>query len=81
MPYLKKLTLRPFSHLTGAKFKPHIFVCVSGFALSYVANICVLMILYEFCVLPATFCYIIIKMQFISGLSLHLLHELRQRLQ
>jgi hypothetical protein len=47
------------SDLTAAKFKPHIFP-MSGFALSYAANIFILMILYDFCLLPAQFCYIII---------------------
>jgi hypothetical protein len=37
--------------LTAAKFKPLIFP-VSGFALSYIADICIFMILYDFCLLP-----------------------------
>jgi hypothetical protein len=37
-------------YLTAAKFKPLIFT-VSGFALSNVANICIFMILYDFCLL------------------------------
>jgi hypothetical protein len=45
--------------LTAAKFKPFIF-SVSGFALSYAANIFVLMILYDLCLLPAEFVYIIV---------------------
>jgi hypothetical protein len=45
-------------HMTTAKFKPHIF-SVSGFALSNVANI--FMILDDFCLLPAWFCYVIIN--------------------
>jgi hypothetical protein len=40
--------------LTVAKFKPLIF-SVLGFALSYVANICIFMILYDFCLLPALY--------------------------
>jgi hypothetical protein len=44
--------------LTTAKFKPLIFsVC---FTLSYTANIIILMILYDSCLLPAQFCYIIV---------------------
>jgi hypothetical protein len=38
--------------MTAAKFKPLIF-SVSGFALSNVANICIFMILDDFCLLPA----------------------------
>jgi hypothetical protein len=45
--------------LPAAKFKPLIFR-VSGFALSNVANICIFMILFDFCLLPASFCYLII---------------------
>jgi hypothetical protein len=42
--------------LTGAKFKPIIF-SVFGFALSYTMNMFILMILYDFSLLPAQFCY------------------------
>jgi hypothetical protein len=45
--------------LTTAKFKPLIF-SMSGFTLSNTTNMFVLMILYDFCLLPAQFCYIII---------------------
>jgi hypothetical protein len=45
--------------LTIAKFKPLIF-SMSGFALSYTANMFILMILYDFCLSPAQYCYIII---------------------
>jgi hypothetical protein len=45
--------------LTTAKFKPLIF-SVSGFALSYTADMFILMILYDLCLLPAQFCYIIV---------------------
>jgi hypothetical protein len=45
--------------LTTAKFKPLIFT-VSGFALSNVAKLCIFVTLYDFCLLPAYFCYIII---------------------
>jgi hypothetical protein len=45
--------------LAAAKFKP--LICsVSGFALSYVANMFILMVLYDFCFLPAKFCYVIV---------------------
>jgi hypothetical protein len=44
--------------LTAAKFKPLIF-SVSGFALSYTANMFILVVLYDFCLLPAQFYYII----------------------
>jgi hypothetical protein len=43
----------------AAKFKSHIF-CMSGFALSYGANMAILMILYDPCLLPAQFCYKIV---------------------
>jgi hypothetical protein len=45
--------------LTTAKFKPLIF-SVSVFILSYTANMFILMILYDFCLFPAQFCYVII---------------------
>jgi hypothetical protein len=45
--------------LTTAKFMPFMF-SVSGFALSYTTNIFFLMNLYDFCLLPAQFCYIIV---------------------
>jgi hypothetical protein len=45
--------------LTTAKFKPLIF-SVSGFAVSYTANTFILMILYDFCLLPVKFCCIIV---------------------
>jgi hypothetical protein len=48
--------------LTAAKFKPLIFPA-SGFALSNGAIICIFMILYDFCLLPAQFCYIIVYIQ------------------
>jgi hypothetical protein len=48
--------------LTAAKFKPLIF-SVSGLALSYAANMFVLMILYDFCLLSAQFHYIMIYIQ------------------
>jgi hypothetical protein len=45
--------------LTTAKFNPLIF-STSGFALSYTTNMFILMILYDFCLFPAQFCYIIV---------------------
>jgi hypothetical protein len=48
--------------MTAAKFKPFVFP-VSGFALSNIANIFILMILYDFCLLPALFCYVIVNVR------------------
>jgi hypothetical protein len=45
--------------LTTAKFKRLIF-SVSAFTLSYKVNIFILMILYDFCLSPESFCYIIV---------------------
>jgi hypothetical protein len=45
--------------VTAAKFKPLIF-SVSDFALSYNTNMFFLMNLYDFCLLLAQFCYIIV---------------------
>jgi hypothetical protein len=45
--------------LTTVKFKPLIF-SVPGFALTYAANMIILMILYDFCLLLVQFCYIIL---------------------
>jgi hypothetical protein len=45
-----------FISLTTSKFKPFIF-STSGFTLSYAANVFILMILYDFCLLPAKCCY------------------------
>jgi hypothetical protein len=45
--------------LIAAKLKYGTF-SVSGFALSYAATLVILMILYDFCLLPAQFYYIII---------------------
>jgi hypothetical protein len=36
---------------------------MSGFALSYAANLLILMILYDFCLSPSQFCYIIVYMR------------------
>jgi hypothetical protein len=43
--------------LTTAKFKPHIFL-ISG--LSYTVTMLIRMISYDFCLLPAQFCYTIV---------------------
>jgi hypothetical protein len=45
--------------LTTAKLKPLIF-SMSGFVVSYTANMFILMILYDFCLSYAQFCYIIV---------------------
>jgi hypothetical protein len=42
--------------LTTAKFKP-LISSMSGFTLSHTANMFILMILYDFCLLPAQFSY------------------------
>jgi hypothetical protein len=44
---------------TTAKFKP-LILSMSSFALSYTAKMFILMTLYDFCLLPAQFWYIII---------------------
>jgi hypothetical protein len=54
-------------HMTTAKFKPLIF-SVSGFALSSVANIFIFMILDDFYLLPAWFCYVIIHVRNLKSL-------------
>jgi hypothetical protein len=43
--------------LTATRFKP-LIISVSGLALSYTANMFILMILYDFWFSPAQFCYI-----------------------
>jgi hypothetical protein len=43
-------------NLTTAKFKPFIFFMPAS-ALSYIANMFILIILYDFCLLPEQFCY------------------------
>jgi hypothetical protein len=40
---------------------------VLGFTFFDVANICVYMILYDFCLLPATFCYVVINIQHVES--------------
>jgi hypothetical protein len=54
-----KVTIKVFVSLTAAKFKPLIF-STSGFTFSYAVNMFILMILYDLCLLPAQFCYIIL---------------------
>jgi hypothetical protein len=48
--------------LTTAKFKPLIF-SMSPFTVSYTMNVFILMILYDFCLFPAQFYYIIIYIE------------------
>jgi hypothetical protein len=48
--------------LISAKFKPFIF-SVSGFVLSNIANMCILMIRNDLCLLPALFGYIIVHVR------------------
>jgi hypothetical protein len=55
--------------LTTAKFKSLIF-SVSGFALSYTANMLILTILYDFCLSTAQFCYIIIYIWNVSHVQI-----------
>jgi hypothetical protein len=57
--YNGSLVTWPVVSLTTAKFKPHI-LSVSGFPFSYTTNMFILMILYDFCLLPAHFYYIIL---------------------
>jgi hypothetical protein len=52
--------------LTTAKFKPLIF-SIPAFLLSYTANKFILMVLYNFCLSPAQFCYIIVYMRKIEN--------------
>jgi hypothetical protein len=48
--------------MTATKFKPFIFY-VLGFALSNVASIFIFVILDDFCLLPALFCYLIVNVR------------------
>jgi hypothetical protein len=52
--------------LTAAKFKP-LVVSMPGFAFSDVANICIFMILYDLCLLPAQFRCLIINIQYLRS--------------
>jgi hypothetical protein len=51
--------------LVTAKFKPFIFPG-SGFTFSNVAKICIFMILYDPCLLPARFRYVIIRIRYLA---------------
>jgi hypothetical protein len=53
--------------LTTVKFQLLIF-SVSGFALSYTTNMFIIMILYDFSLLPAQFCYIIVYIRKVESL-------------
>jgi hypothetical protein len=53
---------RHLSHLNGRKIKP-LIISVSGLTLPYVANVVILMDLYDLCLLSAQFCYIILYIQ------------------
>jgi hypothetical protein len=57
--YNGKLATWTVVSLTTAKFKSLIF-SISGFALSYPAITYIPIILYDFCLSPAQFCYIIV---------------------
>jgi hypothetical protein len=50
-----------FVRLTVTKFEP--FICMFGFALTYILNIHIIMILNTFCLFSAYFGYIIIKVR------------------
>jgi hypothetical protein len=52
LPYNSSLDTWTAICLTAAKFKPLILYALR-FALSYIADICIFMILYDFCLLPA----------------------------
>jgi hypothetical protein len=56
--------------MTAAKFETLIF-SVWGLALSNVANIFIFMILDDFCLLPALFCYVIINVRNLES-SMHI---------
>jgi hypothetical protein len=47
------------SHLTAAKFKPLMFPLCT-FSLPYAASMVILVILYDSCLLPAQFSYVIV---------------------
>jgi hypothetical protein len=53
--YNGSLVTSTIVRLTAAKFKPLIF-SISRFAFSYIANMLILIILYNLCFLPAQFC-------------------------
>jgi hypothetical protein len=60
--YYSSLDTWTVVRLNAAKFKPLIF-SVSGFVLPYIADISIFMILYNFCLLPALFCNIIVNVR------------------
>jgi hypothetical protein len=60
--YNGSLVIWTVVNLTTAKFKPLIF-SMSGFTLSYTANMFILVILYDFYWSPAQFCYIIVHIR------------------
>jgi hypothetical protein len=60
--YNDSLVIWTVVSLNTTKFKPLIFY-MSGFTLSYTANMLILMILYDFCLSPAQIRYIIIYTQ------------------
>jgi hypothetical protein len=57
--YNDSLVIWKVVSLTTGKFMPLVF-SMSSFVLSYTANTFILMILCDFCLLPAQFCYIIV---------------------
>jgi hypothetical protein len=60
--YNARLITRTVVSLTATKFKPFIF-SASDFTLSYAAHMFIFMILYDFCLLPAQSCCIIVYLQ------------------
>jgi hypothetical protein len=52
--------------LTAAKLKPLTF-SMSGFTFSNDENICIFMILYDLCLLPAQFHYVIINTRYLES--------------
>jgi hypothetical protein len=60
--YNGSLVISTVVTLTAVKFEPLIFY-ISVFALSYVVNMFILMILYDFCLSPVQFCCIIVYIQ------------------
>jgi hypothetical protein len=64
--YNGSLVTWPVLSLTTDKFNL-LILSISGSTLSYTANLLILMILYDFCLLPAQFCYIIIYLRKIGS--------------
>jgi hypothetical protein len=52
--------------LDAAKFRPPIF-SVLGFAFSNVTNVCIFMILYDLCLLPAQFHYVTVNIRYLKS--------------